>query len=144
MQTALIVLAGLCAVLLLAWLLALRRIGALRDALDDELSRQKSLSSTYGRITEQWFPLMDAYPYDAQNFRFLGNPIDGIQFEEDRIVLVEFKANHSPLSSTQRRIRRLVEDGHVYWEEFRFRDDGGGGVEGIEEAADERDDRRQR
>ena len=140
MQTVLVVLAGLCAVLLFAWLLALRRIGALRDALDDELSRQKSLSSTYGRITEQWFPLMDAYPYDAQNFRFLGNPIDGIQFEEDRIVLIEFKANRSPLSSAQRRIRRLVEDGHVYWEEFRFREDEGG----IEEAADERDDRPRR
>ena len=59
---------------------------ALQEALDDELSRQKSLSTTYGRITEQWFPLMQAYPYDPGGFRFLGTPVDGVQFEEDRIV----------------------------------------------------------
>jgi predicted Holliday junction resolvase-like endonuclease len=80
----------------------------------------KSLSTTYGRITEQWFPLMDAYPYDAQRFRFLGSPIDGVQFEDDRIVFVEFKANRSQLSPGQRRIKRLIADGQVYWEEFRF------------------------
>ena len=45
-----------------------------------------TVSTTYGKISEQWFPLMDRYPYDAQGFRFLGSPIDGIQFEEDRIV----------------------------------------------------------
>ena len=119
-QTALATLGGLCALLFLLWLVALRRIGALRAALDDEQSRQKSLSTTYGRITEQWFPLMDAYPYDAQRFRFLGTPIDGVQFEDDRIVFVEFKANRSQLSPGQRRIKRLIADGQVYWEEFRF------------------------
>ena len=131
-------LAGLCALFLFAWLAALRRIAALRDALDDELSRQKSLSTTYGRITEQWFPLMDAYPYDAQGFRFLGSPIDGVQFEDDRIVFVEFKANRSGLSRNQRRLKRLVEDGHVYWEEFRFTDDETG--KGSEEEDTDTDD----
>ena len=116
-------LAGLCLLLLLLLALALRRIGALRDLLDLELTRQRSLSATYGRITEQWFPLMDAYPYDARNFRFLGTPIDGVQFEEDRIVFVEFKANRSQLSPEQRRIRELVEEGYVYWEAFQFADD---------------------
>lgn len=126
-------LAGLCALFLWAWLAALRRVAALRDALDNEQNRQKSLSSTYGRISEQWFPLMEAYPYDARGFRFLGSPVDGVQFEEDRIVFVEFKANRSHLSRTQRRLKRLVQEGHVYWEEFRFTDDG-------EHAADEDDE----
>lgn len=116
------VLAGLCALLFVLWLVALRRIGALQGALDEADSRQKSLSSTYGRITEQWFPLMDAYPYDAQRFRFLGTPVDGVQFEDDRIVFVEFKTNRSHLSPVQRRAKRLIESGHVYWEEFRFAD----------------------
>lgn len=116
-------LACACAALVVALVAALRRIGRLRGELDDELSRQKSLSTTYGRITEQWFPLMESYPYDAQGFRFLGSPIDGVQFEEDRIVFVEFKANRSQLSPLQRRIKRLVEEGYVYWEEFHFRDE---------------------
>lgn len=118
-----LILAGLCVVLFLLLARTLRTVAGLRDALNAELSRQKSLSTTYGRITEQWFPLMDAYPYDAQGFRFLGSPIDGVQFEEDRIVFVEFKANRSQLSEVQRRVKRLVEEGYVYWEEFHFTDD---------------------
>jgi predicted Holliday junction resolvase-like endonuclease len=63
---------------------------------------------------------MENYPYDPQYFRFLGSPIDGIQFEEDRVVFVEFKSNRSRLSKRQQRVRELIEAGEVYWEEFRF------------------------
>lgn len=122
MPTPTAIFAALCALLALWLILALRRVTALKRAVDAELSRQRSLSTTYGRITEQWFPLMDAYPYDAQNFRFLGSPVDGVQFEEDRIVFVEFKTNRSQLSAGQRRLKRLVEEGRVTWEEFRFDD----------------------
>ena len=120
----------LCALLALSLVVALRRIRRLEDTLDNELSRQRSLSTTYGRITEQWFPLMDAYPYDPQGFRFLGTPIDGIQFEEDRVVFVEFKANRSQLSSVQRRVKRLVEEGYVYWEAFHFTEGSGDDARG--------------
>jgi hypothetical protein len=118
-------LGGLCGVLVLALVIVVRKLGTLRAELDNTTFQNRSLSTTYGRITEQWFPLMDAYPYDPQQFRFLGSPIDGVQFEEDRIVFVEFKANRSRLSRSQQRIRQLVEDGHVYWEEFHFTDDSG-------------------
>lgn len=68
----------------------------------------------------QRFSLMDECPYDPQHFRFLGSPVDGVQFEEDCVVIVEFKTNKSRLSEKQKRIKQLVEDGHVYWEEFHF------------------------
>jgi predicted Holliday junction resolvase-like endonuclease len=100
-----------------------REINLLREQVDDEISRQRSLSTTYGRITEQWIPLSTRYPYDPQHFRFLGSPIDGVQFEEDRIVFIEFKANRSRLSEKQKHIKRLIEDGEVYWDEFHFTDD---------------------
>ena len=67
--------AALAATLLAPW------ITRLRTALDEERSRRGSLASTFGRISEQWFPLTDAFPYDSRGFRFLGSPIDGIQFE---------------------------------------------------------------
>jgi predicted Holliday junction resolvase-like endonuclease len=118
------VLAAACGVLLLTALILALRVRTLARRLDDADFRQRSLSSTYGRITEQWFPLLDAYPYDPQDFRFLGSPVDGVQFEEDRIVFVEFKANKSRLSEKQRRIKKLVEEGYVYWEEFHFTDAG--------------------
>ena len=119
-----LVLSGGVFVLTLAvWGLA-RRLRTLADRVDDVQFQKQSLSTTYGRITEQWFPFMEQYPYDPQEFRFLGSPVDGVQFNEDSIVLVEFKANKSRLSEKQKRIKQLVEDGHVYWEEFHFTDEG--------------------
>ena len=115
-------LAGLCGVLLLAVVVIAGRVKKLSARLGDETFRRQSLSTTYGRITEQWFPLMDAYPYDPQNFRFLGSPLDGVQFEDDRIVFVEFKTNRSRLSDKQKKLKALIEDGYVYWEEIRFED----------------------
>ena len=99
-----------------------RRLEVAIQMLEEERTRQRSLSAAYGRITEQWFPLMDRYPYDSANFRFLGTPVDGVQFEEDKIVFVEFKSHRSELSSAQKRLRKLVETGKVYWEEYVFRD----------------------
>jgi predicted Holliday junction resolvase-like endonuclease len=113
---------GLSLLLLLTLIALVGRLRTLAARLEDEEYRRQSLSTTYGRITEQWFPLMPDYPYDPQNFRFLGSPVDGVQFEEDRIVFVEFKANRSRLSKNQEHYRRLIEEGYVYWEEFRFMD----------------------
>jgi predicted Holliday junction resolvase-like endonuclease len=97
-----------------------RRLNVALQMLAEERTRQRSLSASYGRITEQWFPLMKAYPYDSANFRFLGTPVDGVQFEDDRIVFVEFKSNRSELSAQQKRLKRLIESGKVTWEEYHF------------------------
>src|SRR5688572_23939753 len=121
MQNTIIALVGAMLLLLLLLLLLVyykRRFDAMREELEEERSRQRSLSTVYGRISQQWFPLMDRHPYDARGFRFLGAPIDGIQFEEDKIVFCEFKANRSGLTPEQRHIRKLVQAGKVYWEEF--------------------------
>ena len=116
----LLVLSGVCLILLFVIAVLAKRVRALSEQLSDADFQQRSLSTTYGKISEQWFPLMEQYPYDPQGFRFLGSPIDGVQFEEDRIVFVEFKANRSQLAKNQRRFRDLVEAGEVYFEEFRF------------------------
>lgn len=97
-----------------------RRLKVAVRMLADEKTRQRSISASYGRITEQWFPLMDKYPYDSANFRFLGTPVDGVQFEEDKIVFVEFKSRKAELSTQQRRLKQLVQAGKVTWEEFHF------------------------
>ncbi len=72
-----------------------------------------------GFTTEQWLPLAESYPWDPRNFRFLGAPIDGVQFEDDRVVLVEFKSGRSRLSDRQARIRELVQSGKVEFREVR-------------------------
>jgi predicted Holliday junction resolvase-like endonuclease len=108
------------AALLIAVFWIARSYLRMRSRLIDALSRKQSLSTKYGKMTEQFMPLLDMYPYDEQNFRFLGNPVDGVQFNPDGIVFVEFKTADSRLTAEQRRIRELVEDKRVKFHEIRI------------------------
>jgi predicted Holliday junction resolvase-like endonuclease len=85
------------------------------------LSEKQSLSVKYGKMTEQFFPFMKDYRYNPGNFRFLGTPVDGIQFEDDKIIFIEFKSGNSTLSERQKRIRELVEKKKVEFEEMNIR-----------------------
>ena len=81
-----------------------------------QISQNQSLSTRYGQITEQFFPLVESYPYNRKNFRFLGSPIDGVQFEEDKVILIEFKTNKSQMTPKQKRIRDLIRDKKIEFE----------------------------
>lgn len=81
---------------------------------------KRSLSSKYGKMTEQFMPFLKDYPYNPQNFRFLGTPIDGIQFEEDKIIFIEFKAATSQLSERQRQIADNIYNKRVDFQEHRI------------------------
>ncbi|MGA2667206.1 MAG: Holliday junction resolvase-like protein [Patescibacteria group bacterium] len=90
--------------------------------LHAEVAFQKSsLSSKYGKMSEQFMPFLKDYPYDPQNFRFLGTPIDGLQFCDDKIVFIEFKTNRSQMSPRQRQIAELVWQKKVEFEEHRMK-----------------------
>jgi predicted Holliday junction resolvase-like endonuclease len=99
-----------------AWLQNAR----LRLRLQETEFSKQSLSTKYGKMTEQFIPFLKTYPYDGNNFRFLGTPIDGVQFEDDKVVLVEFKTGDSRLSARQKAIRELVRKGRVEFEEVRI------------------------
>ena len=86
---------------------------------------KQSLSSKYGKMTEQFMPFIKDYPYDPQNFRFIGTPIDGLQFEPDKIVFVEFKSADGRLSAKQKDIKALVLNKKVEFREVRMHGDKG-------------------
>ena len=92
------------------------KISKLQVNLKKTTSDKMSLSTKYGQISEEFFPLEQSYPYNSKDFKFLGNPIDGIQFNEDKIILIEFKTNSSKLSTKQRHIRNLINDKQVEFE----------------------------
>tara|TARA_B100001167_G_scaffold110523_1_gene67874 strand:+ start:1068 stop:1454 length:387 start_codon:yes stop_codon:yes gene_type:complete len=92
------------------------KISTLQKNLTKTTSDKISLSTKYGQISEEFFPLEQSYPYNSKDFKFLGNPIDGIQFNEDKIILVEFKTNKSKLSTKQRHIRNLINNKQVEFE----------------------------
>ncbi len=89
-----------------------------------ELSDLKFLKSSqsvkYGKITEQWMPFLESFPYDPGNFRFLGSPIDGVAFNEDKIIFLEFKFSGSQLNKKQKKVKELVKDKKVEWKEIRI------------------------
>ena len=90
------------------------------DNLRDLRSSSQSRSTRYGQMTEQFMPFISDYPWDPSRFRFIGSPVDGIQFEDERVVFVEFKVGTSKLTQSQRRIRDLVRAGRVECKEFRL------------------------
>jgi predicted Holliday junction resolvase-like endonuclease len=91
----------------------------LERKLNDALSKKQSQSTRYGQIFEQMIPFSNDFPFDPKNFRFLGNPIDGIVFEDDKITFCEIKLNNSTMTPKQKNIKSLVEDKKVYWKEIR-------------------------
>ena len=73
----------------------------------------------HGKSFENLFPFMNNYPYESRNFRFIGDPIDGVSFEDNKIIFMEFKTGTSKLSEKQKKIKNLVENKKVEWKEIR-------------------------
>ena len=84
------------------------------------IHQKKSSEVRLGQIGEHVAPFLADWPWDPKNFRFLGNPVDGIQFNEDDVVFVEIKTGKSQLSKSQRVVRDLIKIGKVKWAEFRI------------------------
>jgi len=91
-----------------------------KNRYNDLAFRKQSLSSRYGKMTEQFMPFLKDYPYDPCNFRFLGSPIDGVQFEEDKVIFIEFKTANSKMSDKQRNIADLIYRKKIDFEEHRI------------------------
>ncbi len=94
----------------------------LKEELTELHFLKKSQSVKYGKLTEQWIPFSSGFPFDSSDFRFLGNPIDGIVFCEDKIVFCEFKSNKSSLSQKQKKIKQLILNKKIEWFEFLLKD----------------------
>ncbi len=78
-----------------------------------------------GKFTEQMVPYFPDFKYDPTEVRFIGTPIDMIVFpglargDPEEIVILEVKTGKSgQLTPQQRKIRQLIEDGMVRWDEI--------------------------
>jgi predicted Holliday junction resolvase-like endonuclease len=83
-------------------------------------SLKQSQSVKYGQLTEQWIPFTKDFPFNPQDFCFIGKPIDGIVFDENKIVFCEFKTNKSQLNSKQKHIKQLIKEKKINWMEYRI------------------------
>lgn len=110
-----LILIGIIIILAIILFFVLKMLFSLKTEIEDLRFSKRSQSVKYGQLTEQWIPFSDKYPYNPQNFRFIGKPIDGISFEDDKIVFVEFKTNTSQLNETQKRVKDLVDNKKIEW-----------------------------
>jgi predicted Holliday junction resolvase-like endonuclease len=91
-----------------------------RDAIE------RSARTLSGKTLERLVPFLERFPYDAHDIRWLGDPIDLVVFDGyskdnlEKIVFCEVKSGESKLTAGQRRIRELIEDKKIKWEEFRI------------------------
>jgi predicted Holliday junction resolvase-like endonuclease len=106
--------------LFLALLFLIRKVFSLREQVEDLRFKKSSQAVKYGKLTEQFIPFVEGFPYNPSNFRFIGNPIDGIVFDDEEIVFCEFKAGESSLNQNQKRVKQLVKNKRVEWLEFRI------------------------
>jgi predicted Holliday junction resolvase-like endonuclease len=100
-----------------AWVASTRRLRRKVRELD---GLKRSQSTRYGQTMEQFAPFLQDWPWDPKGFRFIGSPVDGIQFNADGVVFVEVKSATSRLSPVQQQVKQLVQDGQVEWREVRF------------------------
>jgi predicted Holliday junction resolvase-like endonuclease len=78
-----------------------------------------------GRFTEQMVPFFPDFRYDPTEVRFIGSPIDMIAFpglalgDPREIVILEVKTGRSQqLTPVQKKIRELIENNMVRWDEI--------------------------
>ncbi|MBI4044871.1 MAG: hypothetical protein HY392_04130 [Candidatus Diapherotrites archaeon] len=116
----LLVLLSLAILLGAAAFFLLRKISVLEQRISDLLFDRSSSAVRFGKMSEQLMPFSGKTPFSPGNFRFIGAPIDGIAFEDDWIVFCEFKSGGAVLSERQKKIRKLVEEKKVRWEEIRL------------------------
>jgi len=80
-----------------------------------------------GKFVEQLTPYLPQFSYDPTEARFIGSPIDLIVFpglaggDPQEIVIMEIKSGKScQLTPQERKIRQLIEDGMVRWEQIEY------------------------
>lgn len=89
----------------------------------------RSKNVVRGKMYEQLVPFADGFPFNPQDARFLGSPIDYVIFdgldEGDlrAVVLAEVKSGNAKLSAREAMIREAIQEGRVRWVEMRVRDD---------------------
>lgn len=90
-----------------------------RDAIE------RSARTLSGKTLEKLVPFLEKFPYDPHDIRWLGDPVDLVVFDGysrdnfDKIVFCEVKSGEGKLTAGQKKIKELVENKKVEWEEFR-------------------------
>ena len=97
-----------------------KKIKELRKSLDLLLSQKKSSEVRLGQISEQLAPFIKGFGYDPKKAHFLGNPIDYVIFDDNKVVFMEVKSGKARLTKGQKDIKDMIDAGKVTFETMRI------------------------
>lgn len=109
----------LCIILILLYKIKILK-EELQNARKDAVKRSRSVLE--GKIYEQLVPFFPGFKWNPSDVKFMGQPIDLIIFDGlstghvNEIIIIEVKKGKSSLTSTQRSIKKVIEEGNVRWE----------------------------
>jgi len=90
-------------------------------------SIEKSKQVYIGKTLEHLAPTVSKFGHQPRDCRFLAEPIDFISFDGlfnddkvEKITFIDAKTGDAKLTPRQRSIRNAIENGKVYFEEFRL------------------------
>jgi predicted Holliday junction resolvase-like endonuclease len=87
---------------------------------------KRSKRTLLGKLWEQVSPYLPKFPFKPSDMKFLGSPIDFIIFdgasENDiqKIIFLEIKSGGSKLSPQELKLKKVIEEGKVYWKIFNI------------------------
>jgi len=130
--------AAILAIILINHMIRLRFEQRFRDWCDEknlewetetEQAKRRAINQSRavlgGKFTEQMVPYFPDFQYDPTEARFIGSPVDLIVFpglasgDPQEIVILEVKTGpSSQLTPAQKKIRQLIEEGMVRWDEI--------------------------
>lgn len=96
----------------------------LKEKISAEVSKQRSEQVRIGLISENLIPFLNGFEYEPRNLVAIFKPIDFVMFGEDKIVFIEVKTGNSKMSPKQKNIKKLIEEGKVYFESHRLNENG--------------------
>jgi predicted Holliday junction resolvase-like endonuclease len=100
------------------------QLSMVEKELQELKSQQQSKSVRLGLISENVLPFNSEFKYNVKDLVPMFRPIDYIVFAEDEIIFLEIKVGTSQLSEKQKKIRNLVQQGKVRFEEHRVNETG--------------------
>ena len=95
----------------------------LEPLIKDRIKRSRAVLG--GQFSEQLAPFLPDFPFNPNECRFIGKPVDFIVFKGmdagkmDELVLVEVKSGKNrALSNIERKLRDAVAEGRVSWLQY--------------------------
>ena len=90
----------------------------------DAIERSSKILS--GKALEKLIPFLKNFNHSPHDVRWIGDPIDLVVFDgssddnPQKITFVEIKSGKSELTEKQKKIKRIIKEGKVFWEEIKI------------------------